>query len=259
MVNEFTTNQMMITKDDLKQYFIKLGVKKGMLVLVQIANFDYQWVVGGAQSVIEVLIDILGYDGTLVIPSFTLNLKDPANLNKYNRQQWKEIRKSMMPFNKKTSSPDDVLARQFLCNEAVLRSYHPIYSFAAWGRYAKAICDKHPLHFGLGEQSPLTKIIELNGACLILGHDFDECVIFKHVQNCRQQQPIVIDYCPIESNHMLVWKAILDYEVKKVDFSKVETLLIQQEALTQSYLADQSGKLFNAKTAFQLANTYYGK
>lgn len=259
MVNEFTTNKMMITKDDLKQYFIKLGIKKGMLLLVEVANFDYRCIVGGAQSLIEVLIDIIGYDGTLVIPSFTLDLKDPANLNHYNRQQWKDIRKSMMPFNKKTSSPDDVLARQFLCNEAVLRSYHPIYSFAAWGRYAKAICDKHPLHFGLSEHSPISKIVELNGYCLTIGTDFNDCIIFKYVQNCRQQQAIKIDYCPIESNHALVWKAILDYDVQQLDFSKVETLLAQQNEITSDYLNDQKGSLFSLKIANQLANTFYGK
>ena len=73
---------------------------------------------------------------------------------------------SPMSFANGSSAPEkaDALIYQFLRNEGVVRSYHPLYSFAAWGKYAKILCDKHPLHFGLNQDSPLGKVSEFNGA-----------------------------------------------------------------------------------------------
>ena len=60
----------------------------------------------------------------------------------------------------------------------MLRSNHPAYSFLAWGKYAKLIVEKHPLHFGLSKDSPLSKIVDLNGFVLLAGMNYDKCEMF---------------------------------------------------------------------------------
>ncbi len=53
----------------------------------------------------------------------------------------------------------------------VRRSTHPLNSFAARGPRAGQVLDPHPLEYGLGEGSPLTRLYELGAYVLLLGVD----------------------------------------------------------------------------------------
>src|SRR5699024_10380730 len=55
----------------------------------------------------------------------------------------------------------------------VKRSNHPAYSFSAWGKEKDYILNNHSLNNGLGEESPLARIYDLNGYVLLLGTDYD--------------------------------------------------------------------------------------
>ena len=165
----FTTlrkdNEAVSSKQEILQQLETLGVQKGMVLLVQANVQRLGYIIGGSQALIEALMEAVGYDGTLVVPTFTPELMDPACCyNMVSREYWKDIRSFALPFDKKLTAPEnDAFAMQFLRNEGVMRSYHPLYSFATWGKYAKVICNRHPLHFGLSKDSPLGKIVEFNG------------------------------------------------------------------------------------------------
>ena len=149
-------------KHYIKEQLQGMGVRKGMVLLVQGKMEKLGKIIGGAQTLIDAIMEVIGYEGTLVMPAFTPYKKDPACLwdGKEYREQWEQIRKGERPFDRKLDAPRNTLAAQFMRNEGVLRSHHPLYSFLAWGKYAKVIVEKHPLHFGLNEESPLGKLCE---------------------------------------------------------------------------------------------------
>ena len=170
------------TKEDIADILESMGIQKGMVVLLQANSKELGHLVGGEQILIEALMETVGYDGTIVVPTFTPQMSDPSCVKRnIERDSWEKIRQHMLPFDRKLSVYEysDPIVHQFLRNEGVVRSYHPLYSFAAWGKYAKLICDKHPLHFGLNQDSPLGKIVEFNGYVLLLGCDYKECVMFQ--------------------------------------------------------------------------------
>jgi hypothetical protein len=56
-----------------------LGVAPGMTLIVHAALSRIGWVIGGAGAVIHALMDVLGPGGTLVMPTFSGALTDPAS------------------------------------------------------------------------------------------------------------------------------------------------------------------------------------
>ena len=144
-------------------------------------------------------------------------------------------------------------------NEGVVRSYHPLYSFAAWGKYAKTICDRHPLHFGLNEDSPLGKISELNGYCVMLGKSFEQSLMFTLAKYRKNNLPIKIISAPIESNRVVMWKSMLDYEMQEHDFSRVKAIMQDKQIVKSIYISDVECLLFNANQVDKLAFAYYNK
>ena len=57
-----------LTKDDIKAALQRLGIKKGMLVYVQASLKPFNYVAGGAQSIIEALMETV-VAGITIVPS----------------------------------------------------------------------------------------------------------------------------------------------------------------------------------------------
>ena len=60
-----------VTASEIKNSLRELGVQAGDVVLVQSAMRTMGYVEGGAKSVVDALLELLGPNGTLVVPAFT--------------------------------------------------------------------------------------------------------------------------------------------------------------------------------------------
>jgi len=132
------------------------------------------WVCGGAQAVVEALLDALGPDGTLVVPTHTNGNSEPSQWQApaVPGTWWPVIRATMPAFDPEVTPPARALgvvvevARTW---PGARRSAHPQYSFAAIGPQAEPVTAGHALESGFGEQSPLARIHDLDGDVLLLG------------------------------------------------------------------------------------------
>lgn len=248
------------TKEDLNDMLTSMGIQKGMVILLQANTTKLGYIAGGEQAIIEALMDAVGFDGTIVMPAFTPQLADPSCLKQMvDREQWENIRSHALPFDRKLSACDtnDSLVHQFLRNEGVVRSYHPLYSFCAWGKYAKLICDKHPLHFGLNEDSPLGKMVEFNGYVLMLGMDYQECVMFQLARYHGDQLPIKVVSAPIEINKKKIWKDMLDLDYDNACFGEVGEAMEDRYIVKTACIGDGLCRFFSAREATNLATAYF--
>lgn len=253
-------NAIVSSKEEVMKILQDLGVRKGMTILLQGDMTRLGYIVGEEQTVLDALMECVGYEGTIVMPSFTPHLCDPANKKeRIARFHWNRYREGTPAFHRKKTLPKtyQTLLMQFLHNEGVLRSYHPLYSFAAWGKYAKLICDKHPLHFGLNEDSPLGKLEELNAFVVMLGTTMEESVAFSLAHYKKHLLPIKVMYAPIENNRKVQWKAMLDLDLQNVNYESCCRAMEERKVVRQAYLGGGKCVFFSMREGVRQAYESY--
>lgn len=173
MSHSIDTSDRPRTRASLANDLRSLGVAPGMSLLVHSSLKRIGWVVGGAPTVIHALMDALGPDGTLMMPAFSADLSDPGEWDDPPMPGgWVELVRDATPLFDPDRTPTwemGQIAEQFRTWPDVVRSHHPVSSFAAWGRHADTLKRQHSLELSLGDGSPLGRFYELDGQVLLIG------------------------------------------------------------------------------------------
>lgn len=237
----------LFTVHTLHQDLLKLGLEEGMTVIVH-SSFKSlgSWVLGGPVSVILALEQALGQSGTLVMPTHTPDLSDPASWGNppVSRDWWEEIRRQMPPYD-----PDlipcqwmGVIPETFRKQKGVLRSNHPAFSFAAWGARANEIISPHSLENGMGETSPLARIYDQNGWVLLLGvdnennsslHLAEHRASYQGKQMVECKSPMLVDGEKRWVSYMNIDYNSADFERLGIDFAR-ETGLVKRGKVAEA-------------------------
>jgi aminoglycoside 3-N-acetyltransferase len=150
-----------------------LGVKSGDVVLLHSSMKSLGFVVGGSQAVVQALLDVVGSDGTVVVPTHTSDNGEPAYWQHPPVPQawWPVIREQAPGFDPAISPSRSmgVIAETVRTWPGALRSNHPVVSFAALGAQAADITAVHQLDDAFGDRSPLGATYRLDGLVLLLG------------------------------------------------------------------------------------------
>lgn len=170
---------------ELGSQFGALGVRAGDIVLVHASLRAIGPVRGGVRAVVDALLDTLGADGTLVVPTQTPDNSDPSRWavtrgRAVPAADWPRLRETLPAFDpaRTPSFGVGVLPEEVRNRPGALRSSHPQSSFAALGPAAARITSGHDLNCHLGEESPLARLEELNARVLLLGVGYSACTSF---------------------------------------------------------------------------------
>ena len=167
------------TRKDLVNAFTEVGLCAGMNVMVHSSMRCLGYVVNGALDVIDAILEVLGDDGTLLMPAHTGQLTDPGDWQQppVPEKYVETIRQCMRSFDPKTTPVRNrgIIAQTFLAYPYVFRSSHVLNSVAAKGKDAEYFTEVHDLHASEGMNSPLGRLYEREGYILLIGVGLNSC------------------------------------------------------------------------------------
>ena len=228
-------NRKIVLKEDLKEALKSLGLKEGDHVIVHTSLSSMGFVCGGAQIVIEALLETVKESGTIMMPTQSWKNLDPeAGVHWEEPKEWWQLIRDNWPAYDKDITPTNTMgavAEMFRKWPGAIRSSHPARSFAAKGKNAEYLLKDHDLCDIFGEESPLGKLYQLDGKVLLLGVGYDKNTSI-HLADVRAEYPKK-RYAK-ESSAMMVdgKREWVTYETLVVDGEDFEAIGKDFEAVT---------------------------
>lgn len=251
------------TRKSLSEQLKEGGLKPGSTVLVHTSLSCLGWIAGGPVSLIQALIDVLGPNGTLVMPSQTGYLTDPAGWSMPPvPNSWIDTLRNEMPaYDPKISPTRDMgaVAELFRTWPGVKRSLHPTCSFSAFGKLSDKILANHIIEDPLGETSPLGKLYTENAQVLLLGVDFDVCTMLHLAEQLawpeRQKN---VQGSPIMEGGKRIWKFYEESPlIDSRHFLPVGAKIKAEELLTEFPIGVGIAKRMSARILVDYAVNYW--
>lgn len=204
-----------------------LGLTTGQTVLVHTSLNALGYVISGPVSLLLALDEVLGPNGTLMMPAHSADLSDPAAwVAPPVPLEWIPIIRAEMPAFDPRLTPTrgmGVTAEIFRGQPGVLRSQHPKVSFAARGPQAEFLTREHALSPSMGEGSPLARLYDCDGWVLLLGtgHEHNTSLHLAEVRATWPGKRRVLDGAPIRIHGDRVWQPYEDLDWNDADFALI--------------------------------------
>lgn len=203
-----------------------LGVRTGGVLLAHASLSRIGWVLGGEQTVVLALQDALGPDGTLVMPSQSWQLCDPAYLAdpRVPPQAHDAVRAGLPVYDARWTPTRTMgaVVESLRTQPGTVRSGHPHRSFVARGPRGEEVLARHDLADPVGEGSPLAAVGRLHGQVLLLGvgHDKNSSL---HLAEARSGLPrrFVANGAPMLVDGRREWVTFTEPVVDDEDFVAV--------------------------------------
>jgi aminoglycoside 3-N-acetyltransferase len=216
-----------IIKSDIVSALKSVGLQNGDSVMVHTSLGQIGYVCGGAQTIIEALIDVVGQNGTIMMPTQSWKNLDPETGVHWDADEadWDIIRENWPAYDKAITPTNTMgaVAEMFRSWPGTLRSDHPARSVAAWGKNAKYLTENHDLSNIFGDSSPIGKLYKLDGKVLLIGVDYDKNTSI-HLADARAEyssKHTCIEHSAVMENGVRVWKAYETLYVDGEDFKDI--------------------------------------
>ena len=237
-----------LTRDQIAAALQALGLPAGAIVFVHSSMSSIGHVEGGADAIVDALLDVLGAAGTLVVPAFTFvhgrsdnPVFDPA----------------------RDRSEMGRLSETTRTRPRARRSRHLLHSVAALGRHAQEITADHGPSAWAAD-GPFWKLNELDAHILLLGVPYLRCTFFHLIEQLvqvpyRRWREVEAKVREQDGSERPLLTSI--YSPKPGfagnDFNKLGSLLEERGLARVGSVGNAVARLFRARPALEVGLTEY--
>jgi aminoglycoside 3-N-acetyltransferase len=230
----------MIGIDQLKIAFQQAGLGTGDLVLVHSSLRKLGPVEGGADTVLDALLEVIGHTGTLALPTHTFSVvtaRQPV------------FHQSLTPSNVGT------LSNVFRKRSGVVRGLHPTHSVAAMGPLAEKLVEGHEKETTpCSANSPYVRLRDWNGKVLIIGEGLQCCTLFHACEELAGMtqvcSPYLLELFSFTETNEVKSAPTRRHIINTWDqFPTLEPHLVANGALNISSIGDCALRLLDARRA----------
>jgi aminoglycoside 3-N-acetyltransferase len=185
------------TRPELAVHLTALGLVNGDAVLVHAGLRSVGPILGGPDSLIAAIRDVIGPEGTLLAYcDWQMEEAAPSR---------PELRPHIPPFNPTASRSirdNGAFPELVRTTPGARRSGNPGASCAALGGQADWFTADHALDYGYGLQSPFGKLVEARGKTMLIGAPLDTMTLLHHAEHLadipgkrirRYETPVLVD------------------------------------------------------------------
>ncbi|MDP9235305.1 MAG: aminoglycoside 3-N-acetyltransferase [Actinomycetota bacterium] len=213
MSDEFESRSP-ITRSDLISELIAIGVEAGQVLMLHASLSSIGYVIGGADSVVLALQEVLGADGTLI--AFASWDHGPPDDDGSSSEAVREAYLRDPPaFDVLVSASARYVGRlpeRIRTWPGAIRSDHPEASFVALGARARWLTADQPINHPYGTNSPLAKVLEAKGSILMLGAPLETITMLHHAEELANvpNKRSVHYSAPVKTPTGIEWREVHD-------------------------------------------------
>lgn len=228
-----------VNRSQFLDHWNELGIRPGCCLLVHSSLSALGYCVGGADTVLDSLLEQLGPLGTLVLPTHT----------------WRTFNRGQRHFDV-LNTPSQVghISEVFRKRKGAIRSLHPTHSVAALGAAQDDLVKDHLLSTGpCGKGSPYDRLMDMDGQVLMLGVGLKNNTCF-HTVEALAEVPYLLrdedDRFSIVGYDGVTFEADVRCHAKAVAsrFTETESPLTQHGCLRSAKIGQGSSMVLDAGT-----------
>lgn len=204
-----------MTRSELVQGLRSLGVRAGGALMVHTRMSALGWVVGGSQTVVEALLEVLGPDGTLM--AYAGWEDDPWHLAEWPERWQRAYLEELPPFDPALSEADHEMGRvpeRIRTWPGARASSGHVMRMVAVGARAEWLTAGQPWDDPQGIGSPLARLVEAEGRVLMLGAPLETLTILHHAEALAEApgKRWVLYRVPVREGARVVWRDVHDID-----------------------------------------------
>ena len=248
-----------VMKNEIIDALRTVGLTAGDAVMVHTSLSQIGYVCGGAQTVIEAIMEVVGEEGTIMMPTQSWKNLDPETGVHWDvdEQYWDMIREHWPAYDKNITPTNTMgaVAEMFRQWPGALRSDHPARSVAAWGKNAKYLTEKHDLCDIFGEESPVGKLYKLDGKVLLIGVDYDKntSIHLADVRAKYDSKHNTIEHSAVMEDGKRVWKSYETLFVDGEDFVDIGAAFEEKNTVKKAALGGTVIRCMNQRSLVDFA------
>ena len=239
------------TQEELKQSLLSAGIQPGDHLMVHASLSKMGFIEGGADTVVEVLKEMVGAEGLILMPTSPIA-----------RLQLDYVSANPLFDVLATPSAMGKVSEVFRTSDGVVRSYHPTEPVAAGGAQAYEYIKDHtnkntPYHW----DSPYGKLIQHGGKILYIGVTLDNAGTHLHTLEDALDVGVPVYYAqefrlPVrdyEGKELLITTKVHNPEYsKKRRCDELLPMFLREGVYREVYIGKAKTLVFDAKKMFDV-------